>query len=443
MSLGAGVQGAPPAAVPDRAGYVLCFTRADYRQSASGIEKYLTEEVELLAGAGLSAVCVFLFRTRRSRKADAWLSRYWGVVAAGKWRGFIPAAKLADWLAAWGGTAGGLLEIQLHHVQDYPLDLLADFLAAVPAPVRLYVHDYHAVCGQYNLLRNDREFCGPTAPSADKCAGCRSWNDAYYPAMRTFLESLRGRLDVLAPSAAAARVFSGAYPEWAGQVRVVPHWRSAASASAAPGAAAGETLKIGFVGAPSAAKGWDVFVRLSQRSELRRMPIECFHFGQPASDGHSPVRNVPISFVRDGRGAMTAALRGAGVDVVVLWSLWPETYCYVLYECLQAGAMVLTHPDSGNVADKVRRSGVGLVLSDERALQDYLADPPRVRADVARCRPAAWAGFGSMAVNDEILRLIPRTATPLAAAGAAPAPARAVGALHALKMAWRRWGFAR
>ena len=40
--------------------FVVCFTRADYRQAASGLEKYLTEEIEVLAGAGLAAVCVFL-----------------------------------------------------------------------------------------------------------------------------------------------------------------------------------------------------------------------------------------------------------------------------------------------------------------------------------------------------------------------------------------------
>ena len=38
--------------------------------------------------------------------------------------------------------------------------------------------------------------------------------------------------------------------------------------SGAPGADAGETLKIGFVGAPTTAKGWDVFLRLSQRRAL-------------------------------------------------------------------------------------------------------------------------------------------------------------------------------
>lgn len=420
--------------------YVLCFTRADHRQAASGIEKYLTEESELLLQAGISVVCVFPFRTRRNSKLDAWLTQFWGVVVDGEWRGFQRAAGLADWLAGLPPAGGGLLEIQLHHWQDYPLNALTAFLEAVPAPVRLFVHDYHAICSQYNLLRNGRAFCGPTAPSEEKCAGCRSWDPAYYPAMQTFLDSLRGRLDVLAPSAAAARVFSGAYPEWAGQVRIVPHWRrGAADAPERPGP--GATLAIGFVGAPAPAKGWDVFVRASRELAARRAPYVFYHFGRPAPDCPGQVRNVPVSFVRDGRAAMATALREAGVDVVVLWSIVPETYCYVLYECLQAGALVVTCSDSGNVADEVRRSGVGIVLASETELVEYLADASRVRADVRSCRQRSRLQFGEMEVNDEIGRLIPREPTVFSGRRDPALPARLVGILYALKMAWRRRRF--
>lgn len=422
--------------------YVLCFTRADYRHSASGLEKYLTEEIALLSRAGISVVCIFPFRTRRNPKIDAWLAQFWGVVVDGEWRGFRRATELADWLAGLPPAGGGLLEIQLHHLQEYSLEALAAFLEAVPAPVRLFVHDYHAICSQYNLLRNGRAFCGPSAPSEEKCAGCRSWDPAYFPAMRAFLEGLRGRLEILVPSVAASRVFLGAYPDWAAGVRIVPHWRSGAAAPTERPEPA-EALAIGFAGAPAPAKGWDVFLRASRELAARRAPYVFYHFGRPAPDGAGPVRNVPVSFVRDGRSAMTAALRKAGVDVVVLWSIWPETYCYVLYECLQAGALVVTHADSGNVADEVRRSGVGIVLAGEAELVEYLADAPRVRADVRRCRQRSRTQFGTMEVNDEIGRLIPREPTVFSGRRAPAPPARFVGLLYALKMAWRRRRLAR
>lgn len=421
-----------------RRGYVVCFTRADYRSSASGIEKYLTEECALLAQQGISCVVVFPLRTRRHERLDAWLSQFWGVVVDGRWQGFFRAADLANWLAEVSREGGGLLEIQLHHIQDYPLEVLAQFLADVPAPVRLFVHDYHVLCRQYNLLRNGEYFCGTDAPSPEKCAGCAHWDASYFPAMHAFLERLHGRLNILAPSEAAQRVILGALPEWRGNIQVVPHWRPTGETGATTPSPAGPVLKLGFVGLPSRTKGWDVFESVCQILTNQQAPYAFFHFGRTVRDGRDYIRNVPVSFVRDGRDAMTTALRKAEVEIVVLWSICPETYSYTLYESLQAGVMIVTHPDSGNIADEVRRSDVGVVLGNQQALLDYLADVPRVRADVARCRRNSMARFGSMVVNNEIVQLIPRTPTDLPVPTGHVRPTWTVGAFYRLKNTWRR-----
>lgn len=420
--------------------FVVCFTRADYRNAASGIEKYLTEEVALLARQGISCVSVFPFRTRRHGGLDAWLSHFWGVVVDGQWQGFFRAADLAGWLAGCQQEGkGGLLEIQLHHIQDYPLEVLAPFLAAVPAPVRLFVHDYHVLCRQYNLLRNGAVFCGTDAPSLEKCEGCAYWEAPYFPAMRSFIEGLRGRLDILVPSEAAQRVILGALPEWREDIRVVPHWRAAEGVGGGAPPPVGQVLKLGFVGLPSRVKGWAVFESVGHTVTDQQAPYEFFHFGRPARESRAFIRNVPVSFVRDGRDAMATALRTAGVEMVVLWSICPETYSYTLYESLQAGAMIVTHADSGNIADEVCRSDVGVVLENEQQLLDYLTDVERVRTDVVRCRRNSLKRFGSMVVNDDIVRLLPQHPTVLPPPSGRVRSARAVNALYRLKQVWRRW----
>ncbi len=430
----------PECAILTHSRFVVCFTRADYRNAASGIEKYLSEQAALLAQKGISCVSVFPLRTRRHGGLDAWLSRFWGVVADGQWQGFFCTTDLAAWLAGCQqGGNGGLLEIQLHHLQDYPLEVLASFLAAVSAPVRLFVHDYHLLCRQYNLLRNGAAFCGTDAPSLEKCAGCAHWEAPYFPAMRAFLERLRGRVDILVPSEAAQRVMLGALPEWRDNTRVVPHWRVAEGVEGASPSPVGQTLKLGFVGLPSRFKGWHVFESVGHTLTNQQAPYEFFHFGRPAREGRDFIRNVPVSFVRDGRDAMTTALRTNGVEMVVLWSICPETYSYTLYESLQAGAMIVTHPDSGNIADEVRRSDVGVVLESERALLDYLTDVEQVRADVVRCRRNSLKRFGSMRVNDDIVRLLPQHPTVLPAPSGRVQSVRVVNALYRLKQVWRRW----
>lgn len=69
-----------------------------------------------------------------------------------------------------------------------------------------------------------------------------------------------------------------------------------------------------------------------------------------------------------GANAMQAALAAAEADVVLIWPLCRETFSFTAYEAVAAGAAVITHPDSGNVAAFVREGDRGAVLDDETAL---------------------------------------------------------------------------
>ena len=42
------------------------------------------------------------------------------------------------------------------------------------------------------------------------------------------------------------------------------------------------------------------------------------------------------------------------IDAAFIWPNWPETFSFVAYEALQAGCLIITHPDSGNVFDAAK-----------------------------------------------------------------------------------------
>ena len=71
------------------------------------------------------------------------------------------------------------------------------------------------------------------------------------------------------------------------------------------------------------------------------------------------------------RGAMTEALRAAAIDLVLVLSPWPETFCLVAYEALAAGADLVALRDGGNVPDLVLRTGRGVVAEDADAVLDF------------------------------------------------------------------------
>ena len=65
---------------------------------------------------------------------------------------------------------------------------------------------------------------------------------------------------------------------------------------------------------------------------------------------------------------MRDALEAHAIDVALVWPLCRETFSFTAYEAAAAGAAVLTHPDSGNIAAFVADTGHGQVLPDEAAL---------------------------------------------------------------------------
>jgi hypothetical protein len=83
-----------------------------------------------------------------------------------------------------------------------------------------------------------------------------------------------------------------------------------------------------------------------------------------------PTTFTQVSILDNGPTAMIEALRARAIEAVVLWSIWPETFSFVAHEAIAAGALILTGPESGNIARVARESGRGLVFQDEGALTE-------------------------------------------------------------------------
>ena len=81
-----------------------------------------------------------------------------------------------------------------------------------------------------------------------------------------------------------------------------------------------------------------------------------------------PVEFTPVAVTDSDPNAMMRAVETLGIDVAMIWALWPETFCFTAYEAIAAGAVILTSPTSGNVAALTRDTGLGVVLDDEEGL---------------------------------------------------------------------------
>jgi hypothetical protein len=85
---------------------------------------------------------------------------------------------------------------------------------------------------------------------------------------------------------------------------------------------------------------------------------------------------VPVQTTADQPDAMIEAVARHRIDVVINWSLWPETFCFAAFEGLAGGASLITHGGAGNVpalAESIGE-GRGLVLEDRSALRKVFQD---------------------------------------------------------------------
>lgn len=338
---------------PDHVGGTELYTRAmAQRQAAAGHEVavFCPESGPGAAGAPVEEAGVRVYRAGRGRRgrASVFLST-------------LGAARLA---AAFDAVLAAERPdvVHLQHLMGLPASM-ADQIAASGIPYIITLHDYWYGCANAQLLTNyDETPCvGPDARfnNCGRCALARAGLPAP-AAAATFVAPLMARRNrTLRPifDGAAAVLASTPFVRQAhaamgfpaGRIDILP---LGADVSPAQIAAAREarhrrepdsSFHIGYVGGLSRQKGVHVLVaavnRLPERATLSL-------YGDPAADpgyvaelraaaGHPGIRFEG----RLQREALWPAL--GALDVLVLPTLWYETYGLVVQEAFAAGVPVL------------------------------------------------------------------------------------------------------
>ncbi len=278
-----------------------------------------------------------------------------------------------------------ILHCLLGH-QAAAMPMLRDALQ--PHHAVFWLNDYEAVCSGYNLLRNDVAFCGAPPPDSAACRVCihGSARAGHLRQVAALFSAIP--MHVVAPSRAALAVWhaGAALPHLSVQVHeyaeVVP-----APPPADPPAPEAGPVRVAFVGYPLSQKGWSAFETLAHRlhgSDAYRL----FHFAAAPPDPPLPgVESVPARVSPGARNAMTSLLHAHAIQLVLILSPWPETFCLAAYEALAAGADLVALAASGNPADLVLRTGRGVVARDADAMLDFFLNGDAAR--YAQLAPAA------------------------------------------------------
>jgi GT2 family glycosyltransferase/glycosyltransferase involved in cell wall biosynthesis len=214
-------------------------------------------------------------------------------------------------------------------------------------------HDYFPISPSYCLLDRDGRFRGLPDPAApDAAHRHRRPNGAGVSLaewQRAWGSLIRAADQVTVFSQSSRRLVSGAYPEAAAKLRLLPHAPLAALPRLTP-PARGAAPVIGVLGNIGPQKGSEVLVALS-RALARRGGARIVLLGtlEPGKE------LAPPSLVHGpyGRDQIAALAARHGIDRWLIPSIWPETFSFTTQEALATGLPVWCF-DLGAQAEAVR-----------------------------------------------------------------------------------------
>jgi hypothetical protein len=263
--------------------------------------------------------------------------------------------------------------VVVHHLLGHAPERIAELVKSTGRnDCWFWLHDYFSLCPSFTLQRNAVSFCSAPPMQSNACTLCRFGKEriSHSDRMRTFFRDLD--VHVLSPSEVTAQTWQ----EWSDlkpeSLNVQPHMHLEWRKRTTPPPRTNDKITVGFLGTPASHKGWNVFEDL-----FRTFGVQDGYRFVFLGASEQPVSGIDHTRVHVTAGdpdAMIDAVRKEGIDLVLHWASWPETFSLSTHEAYAGGAYVITNPISGNVAATVERLKRGAVLNDDKDLYAFFAD---------------------------------------------------------------------
>ncbi|MBS1103307.1 hypothetical protein JK202_09790 [Gluconobacter sp. Dm-62] len=349
------------------AGLIVSISHDDYRRVPGGVQNCVRDEA--LAFSSHKWAYLHLFPARAISTLAPLHQGEFVASLNGEYIGRVAVDTLLKVLATQHGHYPHR-HLIIHHLLGVVPECIPVIAQEMHAQKSVFwLHDFFTICPSYALMRNDIAFCNAPAPTSPACKICAygEERETHLPRIRMLFEALHP--EVLAPSRYTLSfwqkktdlpVSSASVQEHASVTARVPVGKRKSP----------DVLKIGFIGTPVFYKGWDVYRKLAAQL-LGDQRYEFFYLGSTSQDAVN-VTSLAATVTQADRDAMQKCILQNGIDIIVNWSLYPETFCFTAYEAIAAGAFLLAPQGSGNVEDLLTSSGdgIGYVVRDDEELTE-------------------------------------------------------------------------
>ncbi|MGG3810902.1 glycosyltransferase [Methylorubrum rhodesianum] len=225
------------------------------------------------------------------------------------------------------------------------------------------LHDYAPVCHRNNLVTPRATFCG--LPNTVVCRSCiKSDNEAKGvpdPVERraVYASFLQGARLVFAPSEDIAKRMLGVFD--LDNIQIRPHEERFVFRAKGKDYTSKPIMRVGAIGAIGPHKGSYVIHALAVDAQLRHLPISYEIVGYSNVPSLMSEAGVTETGKYNHDYEALELIASRELDIIILPSIWPETYCYALSLALAAGVMPAVF-DIGAQAERLRKSGFGVII---------------------------------------------------------------------------------
>lgn len=347
----------------------ISFSHDDFTANIGGLQLCLQREAEGLKLRGIDHLHLFPASPWPTVRPDTQSGRI-GVLWNGQKLGVVDSSQIAHALKAGRkGSTSAKATFAIHSLLGHAVGEVLEILKAANSRKGwLWIHDFTSLCAGFHLMRNDVADCGAPPPGSPACTICvyGDYRQGHVDAHARLVEALD--VTIASPSVSAYETWRAATTAPLDTPHVIHPHATLAPDEAAKSRGGKGPLKVAYIGMTALHKGWAAFEGLAMALEKDER-YAFLHLGsQKAAGSVVPFRQVSVS--AQGPNAMQDALLEEAVDVVVLWSLCRETFSLAAHEAAAAGAFILTHADSGNIAAFAKVGDFGRVLQSEEDLRE-------------------------------------------------------------------------
>lgn len=271
-----------------------------------------------------------------------------------------------------------LTELYINHTLGFKLPDLLNWIMDSGIPYIVVLHDFYMICPSYNLLNYKTQYCQAETDLA-VCRSClekigeKSDIEAWRLRFGNFLQNASS---VIAPSQNTANIYLKYYPS----VSIIVHEHNISPYIYKTYSAKflDEPIKtIAVIGAIGVSKGSDIVYALADKIERANLPLRLVVIGftdRQNDPWTSPSGKFEITGAYDAKD-ISDLLMKYKVTMVLIPSIWPETYSYTTSEAIYSGYKTISF-NLGAQADRIKETKMGYLVNEisaEALLETILA----------------------------------------------------------------------